>query len=293
MLLITHDLGIVRQMADDVCVMQRGKIVEAGATEEMFSNPAASLHQAAARRRAQGQAAAEPIASAPGGRQGRQTQSLVSDQARLLPHAPSAISRRSTASTSRCAPGRRSASSANPARARPRLASRCCGSSGRKGRSSIVGQRHRRLQREGDAAAAQGDADRLPGSVRLAVAAPVGPADRRGGADRPGQGHERARSAATRVATALDRGRARSRNRWTAIRMNFPAASASASPSPAPWRSSRRFIVLDEPTSALDMSIQAQIVDLLRELQQRAQSRLSVHQPRSAGWCGRSPTRSS
>ena len=40
-----------------------------------------------------------------------------------------------------------------------------------------------------------------------------------------------------------------------------------------------KFIVLDEPTRALDMAVQAQIVDLLRELQQQAQARLSVHQP--------------
>ena len=39
LLLITHDLGIVRNMADNVCVMQKGKIVEAGSAKTVFANP--------------------------------------------------------------------------------------------------------------------------------------------------------------------------------------------------------------------------------------------------------------
>ena len=39
MLLITHDLGIVRKMADHVCVMTGGRIVESGPTDALFDNP--------------------------------------------------------------------------------------------------------------------------------------------------------------------------------------------------------------------------------------------------------------
>jgi microcin C transport system ATP-binding protein len=39
MLFITHDLGIVRRIADRVCVMKDGEIVERGTTEEIFGNP--------------------------------------------------------------------------------------------------------------------------------------------------------------------------------------------------------------------------------------------------------------
>ncbi|MGF1660636.1 MAG: ABC transporter ATP-binding protein [Rubrimonas sp.] len=39
MLFITHDLGIVRRMADRVCVMQGGEIVEQGETAALFAAP--------------------------------------------------------------------------------------------------------------------------------------------------------------------------------------------------------------------------------------------------------------
>ena len=39
MLFITHDLSVVRRIADRVCVMKDGEIVETGATNEIFSSP--------------------------------------------------------------------------------------------------------------------------------------------------------------------------------------------------------------------------------------------------------------
>jgi peptide/nickel transport system ATP-binding protein len=38
-IIITHDLGVVAEIADDICVMYAGRIVERGSTEDIFHSP--------------------------------------------------------------------------------------------------------------------------------------------------------------------------------------------------------------------------------------------------------------
>ena len=49
LLLITHDLGVVAEMADRVAVMYAGRIVEEAPVAELFARPEASLHARPAR----------------------------------------------------------------------------------------------------------------------------------------------------------------------------------------------------------------------------------------------------
>ena len=43
-LLITHDLGVIAEMVDEVAVMYAGRIVERGPVADIFSQPAAPVH---------------------------------------------------------------------------------------------------------------------------------------------------------------------------------------------------------------------------------------------------------
>jgi microcin C transport system ATP-binding protein len=60
LLLITHDLGIVQHIADEVCVMQHGKIVESQSTRVLFSKPSHEYTKALLAAEPEGTALAVP-----------------------------------------------------------------------------------------------------------------------------------------------------------------------------------------------------------------------------------------
>ena len=96
MLFITHDLGIVRKLADTVCVMKEGKIVEQGPVERVFTAPRASLYARAAGGRAEARSGADAARRAGRGRD-RATSRSGSRSSAACCARWSATSRRSTA----------------------------------------------------------------------------------------------------------------------------------------------------------------------------------------------------
>ncbi|VAW03232.1 Prephenate dehydratase-associated ABC transporter, ATP-binding protein / Prephenate dehydratase-associated ABC transporter, ATP-binding protein [hydrothermal vent metagenome] len=61
LLFITHDLGVVQRIADRVCVMKDGEIVETGPTAEIFANPAHEYTRKLLNARAVGQPEPVPL----------------------------------------------------------------------------------------------------------------------------------------------------------------------------------------------------------------------------------------
>ena len=106
LLLITHDLAIVRHYADRVCVMQNGRVVEAGRVSEVFAapkHPYTRMLLAAVPKGATGRVAQRCAAAPDGGRHAR----AFRDLPRRVAPRRSGRCGRSTASAWWSAPARR------------------------------------------------------------------------------------------------------------------------------------------------------------------------------------------
>jgi microcin C transport system ATP-binding protein len=265
MLFITHDLGIVRKFADRVCVMTDGKIVETGPTAEIFANPqhAYTKHLLAA----------EPKGEPP----------------RRKPSAPEVMQARDIKVWFPVKQGflRRTVDHVKAVDGlslslKSGQTLGVVGESG-SGKTTLGLALMRLIRSEGEI-----HFNRLPlhersfkqmrslrSSMQVVFQDPFGSlSPRMSIADIVGEGlaiHARDLSAQDRdrrVAAALEEVGLDASTRWR-YPHEFSGGQRQRIAIARAMVLKPRFVMLDEPTSALDMSVQAQVVDLLRDLQRR------------------------
>jgi microcin C transport system ATP-binding protein len=265
MLFITHDLGIVRKFADRVCVMTDGKIVETGPTAEIFASPqhAYTKHLLAA----------EPKGEPP----------------RRKPSAPEVMQARDIKVWFPVKQGflRRTVDYVKAVDGlslslKSGQTLGVVGESG-SGKTTLGLALMRLIRSEGEI-----HFNRLPlhersfkqmrslrSSMQVVFQDPFGSlSPRMSIADIVGEGlaiHARDLSAQDRdrrVAAALEEVGLDASTRWR-YPHEFSGGQRQRIAIARAMVLKPRFVMLDEPTSALDMSVQAQVVDLLRDLQRR------------------------
>jgi microcin C transport system ATP-binding protein len=265
LLLITHDLSIVKTMADRVCVMSQGEIVEAAPSEELFAHPRHPYTQHLLAAEPKGRVEPPPR-DAPVLVEGEAVKVWFPIRSGLLRRvtgqvkAVDGVSLKLRAGTTLGVVGESGSGKTTLGLALLRLVE-AKGAIRFAGRE-ISGERQRVLRplRREMQIVFQDPYSSL--SPRLSIAQIVGEGL---------QVHH----------LAKDEGEARRRIDEVLVEVGLEPGAAERYPHEFSGGQRQRvaiaralvlqprFIVLDEPTSALDMSVQAQIVDLLRDLQQR------------------------
>ncbi|MFI5014705.1 MAG: ABC transporter ATP-binding protein [Hyphomicrobiales bacterium] len=265
MLFITHDLHIVRRIADRVCVMQQGRIVEAGETAAVFAEPKHAYTRMLLAAEPKGRAA--PVASsAPVVMRGDDVKVYFPIKKgflrRTVDHvkAVDSISVKVRAGETIGVVGESGSGKTTLGLALLRLISS-------KGRIAFLGRnidglRSKALRplRKDMQVVFQDPYGSL--SPRLSVFSIV---EEGLGVQKPDMPHKERRAVVARALTDVGLEPAtmdRYPHEFSGGERQRIAIARAMALDPS-------FVVLDEPTSALDMSVQAQIVDLLRALQAR------------------------
>ncbi|HUF90822.1 MAG TPA: ABC transporter ATP-binding protein [Candidatus Limnocylindria bacterium] len=265
LLLITHDLGIVRKMADTVGVMSEGEIVEAGASAEVFERPRHPYTQrllAAEPRRMPRHVAPEaPVVMA-----AQDVRVWFAVKGGLLRRTVSHIKAVDGVTLTVCegqtvgVVGESGSGKTTLGLALLRL-QRCEGTIQFRGQeiSRAAAAALRPLRREMQVVFQDPYGSLSP---RMSVAQIVEEGLRVHGMGGDAAGRRALIDEALREVGLDTEARDRFPHEFSGGQRQRIAIARALVLKP-------RFIVLDEPTSALDMSVQAQIVDLLRELQAR------------------------